>query len=165
MKKVLLTGMSGVGKSTLVEALAARGYRAVDVDQPGWSQHTPDGDWVWCESRVQELLATEDGAWLFISGCAENQVLFHSQFDHIVLLSAPTEVIVGRLATRTNNQYGKRPEELAEVLAYIATVEPRLRRIASCEVDTSVPFDGVVAQVLHLVGAAAAQQPEGNNVR
>lgn len=152
MKRVLLTGMSGVGKSTLVDELAARGYRAVDIDQPGWSEHAPDGDWIWCESRVQDLLAAEDGAWLFVSGCAENQIKFHPRFDAIVLLSASKDIVVERLATRTNNPYGKRPEEVAEVLGYMDTVEPRLRRVAHHEVDTSVPLTEVVTKVLQLVG-------------
>ena len=32
MKRVLLTGMSGTGKSTVINELAARGYKAVDID-------------------------------------------------------------------------------------------------------------------------------------
>ncbi len=32
MKRVLLTGMSGVGKSTVIGALAVRGFKAVDED-------------------------------------------------------------------------------------------------------------------------------------
>ena len=32
MKRVLLTGMSGVGKSAVLEELAARGYKAADTD-------------------------------------------------------------------------------------------------------------------------------------
>jgi predicted ATPase len=35
---VLLTGMSGTGKSTLIELLAARGYRAVDTDSDEWRE-------------------------------------------------------------------------------------------------------------------------------
>jgi hypothetical protein len=35
------------------------------------------------------LLATEDTEVLFVAGCEENQVRFHSQFDRIILLSAP----------------------------------------------------------------------------
>ncbi len=153
MKRALLTGMSGVGKSSLSEEIRARGFRAVDLDQPGWSASAPDGDWVWCEARVEELLAAEVGGWLFVSGCAENQVKFHPQFDTTVLLSAPREVVLQRLATRTNNPYGKRPEEVAEVLEYIDTVEPRLRRVAHHEVDTSAPLREVAVRVLHLVGA------------
>ena len=46
VKRVLLTGMSGTGKSTLITALAARGFKAVDMDEPEWSEYGPDGDWV-----------------------------------------------------------------------------------------------------------------------
>ncbi|HEU4324263.1 MAG TPA: AAA family ATPase [Roseiflexaceae bacterium] len=150
MKRILLTGMSGTGKSTVIGELRARGYHAVDMDEPGWSEHAPDGDWVWCEDRVRELLALEDGEVLFVSGCATNQVRFYPQFDAIVLLSAPAQVLVQRLTTRTNNPYGKRPEELAATLGYLETVEPLLRRGATCEIDTRAPIDQVVAAVVRL---------------
>jgi predicted ATPase len=38
VKRVLLTGMSGTGKSTVVRELAARGYKAVDADEGGLSE-------------------------------------------------------------------------------------------------------------------------------
>ncbi len=38
MKRVLLTGMSGTGKSTLIRELSARGYKAVDADSDEWSE-------------------------------------------------------------------------------------------------------------------------------
>lgn len=36
---------------------------------------------------------------LFVAGCEENQVRFHPEFDVIILLSAPAEVLA-ELATR-----------------------------------------------------------------
>ena len=108
--------MSGTGKSSVIRELAARGYKAIDADY-GWSECGPDGDWVWQEDRIHHLLSTEDSAVLFLCGCATNQGKFYSQFDHIILLSAPAAVIVERLCTRTNNPYGKAPDELALVLA------------------------------------------------
>ena len=38
MKRVLITGMSGTGKSSLLDELAARGYRTVDTDYGGYFQ-------------------------------------------------------------------------------------------------------------------------------
>jgi shikimate kinase len=150
MKRILLTGMSGVGKSTLIEALAARGYQAVDLDQPAWSEHDADGDWIWRAERVRELLARDDGELLFVSGCASNQGQFYARFAAVVLLAAPAPVLIERLATRTNNQYGKRPEELAEVLGYLESVEPLLRRGATHELDAAAPLDQVLAAVLRV---------------
>jgi shikimate kinase len=111
--------------------------------------------------RVQEALAHEEGETLFVSGCATNQVRFYSQFDAIVLFSAPAEVLIERLATRTNNPYGKHPDELAEVLGYLETVEPRLRRSATDEIDTRAPLDEVVAAVLRLSGVEEQRPPAG----
>ena len=166
MKRVLLTGMSGTGKSTVIEELAARGYKAVDTDYDGLSELVevpedeptgldPGQDWVWREDRIQALLSTEDADVLFVGGCAPNQGKFYPQFDHIVLLTAPAHVIVARLGTRTNNPYGKRPEEVARVLGLVRTIEPILRRGAEYVVDTSGPLDQVVASVLRLVDERA----------
>ncbi len=111
----------------------------------------PGQDWVWREDRIQDLLSTADADVLFVSGCSPNQGKFYPQFDHVVLLSAPAEVIVERLASRTNNPFGKRPEEVARVLLLINEIEPLLRAGAGHEIDTSIPLDQVVTKVLQLV--------------
>jgi len=162
MQRVLITGMSGTGKTSLIRELARRGYKAVDTDDdwPAWVTPVPDTaefgptdepDWQWREDLIQGLLSSDDADLLFISGCATNQGKFYPQFDHVILLSAPPELIVERLATRTNNSYGKRPEEVARVLSYKESVEPRLRRTASLEIDTRASLDEVVEKVLALV--------------
>ena len=152
MKRVLLTGMSGTGKSAVILALAARGHKAVDLDEPGWSETRSDGEWVWREDRVRTLLSADDAEVLFIGGCASNQVKFYRQFDEIILLSAPRDVLIERLATRTNSSFGKSPGELAQVLDDLEHTEPKLRQVASNEVDTTAPLDDVVAAILRLVG-------------
>jgi shikimate kinase len=75
---------------------------------------------------------------------------FLPQFDHVVLLSAPTTVIVERLGARTNNPYGKHPDEVARVLRLVENVEPLLRRVAGHEIDTSARLDDVVATLLQV---------------
>jgi shikimate kinase len=163
VKRVLITGMSGTGKSTVIAALAARGYKAVDTDDGGLSEVVavsddvrtgldPGQDWVWREDRIQALLSSDDADVLFLAGCSPNQGVFYPQFDHIILLSAPAHVIVQRLTTRSTNPYGSRPEDLARTLELLQTVEPLLRRGATCEVDTTMSLDQVVAQVLRVVG-------------
>jgi dephospho-CoA kinase len=151
MKRVLLTGMSGTGKSSVIDELRKRGFQAIDLDEPGFAEHDDDGNQQWCEWRVQAALDAAGEDTLFLSGCAENQVQFYPQLTDIILLSAPAEVLVERLRTRTNNPYGKRPEELAEVLSYLETVEPLLRRGATYAIETTIPLDQVVEQVLACV--------------
>jgi shikimate kinase len=142
--------MSGTGKSSVVRELVARGYKAVDTDN-GWSERQPDGRQLWREDAIERLLSTEDAEVLFVAGCEQNQTKFHAQFDHIVLLSAPIDTLVERLATRTNNPYGKTAEELSRFSEDVETVEPALRRIATHEIQTTMPVDDVVATILQLV--------------
>lgn len=165
MKRVLITGMSGTGKSTVIRGLAARGYRAVDLDCDDYSEWvvvtddsqrpgTPveaDRDWVWREDRVRELLATDGNGILFVSGCASNMGKFRQQFDHVILLSAAASVIVQRLKTRESNQYGKQSDQQARVLSLIEAVEPLLRRSADHEIDTGATrLKNVIAQIIQL---------------
>jgi dephospho-CoA kinase len=163
VKRVLITGVSGTGKSTVTAALAARGYRAVDADDPEFSElvdvpeETLTGlgsgtDWVWREDRIRDLLSGHDVGTLFVSGSSPNQGKFYAQFDHVVLLVAPPGLIADRLATRTTNDFGKNPEQLARALRIQQEVEPMLRRSADLELDTTAPLDDVVAAILRHVG-------------
>lgn len=155
MKRVLLTGMSGTGKSTVIAELAARGYKAIDTDYGDWHEWVVDDagepDWVWREDRIQRLLSTEDADVLFVSGTSSNQGKFYPQFDHVVLLSVPFSLLLERLAARTTNPYGKHPDEMARILGHVRTVEPLLRRTASAEVNTSVPVERVIETILSRV--------------
>jgi dephospho-CoA kinase len=146
----LLTGMSGTGKSAVVRALAARGYKAIDTDD-GWCQPLPGGRQLWREDAIQALLDADDADILFVAGCEENQVRFHPQFDTIILLSAPVQTLVDRLATRTSNPFGKMPADLRRVLDDMQAVEPLLRSVAHHEVKTTAPLAEVVTTILRLV--------------
>ncbi|MBY8875906.1 AAA family ATPase [Micromonospora sp. PLK6-60] len=156
MATVLVTGMSGTGKSTALAALAARGHRTVDTDTDRWSHWVtlPDGsrDWVWREPVIAELLATHHTGDLFVAGCKSNQGRFYPSFDHVVLLSAPAEVLLARVAARTTNPYGKRPAERAAILRHLAEVEPLLRATATLELDATAPVETIVAQLERLTG-------------
>ena len=158
VKRVLLTGMSGTGKSSVINALAACGYKAIDTDD-GWCEPQPDGRQRWRENAIDQLLATEDADVLFVAGCEENQVRFHPRFDLIILLSAPAEVLVERLVSRTGNSFGKSPSELERVLDDLRAVEPLLRHAADHEIRTVKPLSHVVTEVLRL--ASASGQAEG----
>src|SRR5689334_10024601 len=127
MKRVLLTGMSGVGKSSTLARLAERGYDTLDADGDAFTREvrTDSGtERLWIEDRIEAVLASSKADVLFVGGTVRNQVRFYPRFDEIVLLSAPASVIVERLTGRSNNPYGKQPEQLAETLQLLKTVEP-----------------------------------------
>jgi broad specificity phosphatase PhoE/shikimate kinase len=155
MSKVLITGMSGTGKSTVLGLLASRGHRVVDTDTDEWSHWVtqPDGsaDWIWRPDAITALLTDHRQGSLFVAGCKSNQGTFYPLFDHIALLSAPTDVLLSRIATRTTNPYGKTPEQRADILRYAAEVEPLLRATATIEIDATQPLPRVVREIESLI--------------
>ncbi|UQU62463.1 AAA family ATPase [Couchioplanes caeruleus] len=162
MAKVLITGMSGTGKSSALHALAGRGHRTVDTDTGEWSRWTtlPGGsrDWIWREDAMTALLSGPGEGHLFVAGCKSNQGAFHPQFDAVVLLSAPAGVLLARVAARTGNPYGKTAEERAAILEHLQVVEPLLRATATAELDATAPLETVTRQLEDLAAAAVVSR-------
>ncbi|MFF0265254.1 AAA family ATPase [Kribbella sp. NPDC004536] len=144
MTRILITGMSGAGKTTVLDELARRGRQTVDTDFDNWTQ-----DGIWNEARMADLLTQPD---VIVSGTVENQGLFYDRFHHVVLLTAPLDVLIDRVSRRTNNPYGKTPAQLAEIAHYVRTVEPLLRRGATLELDTRQPVSALADAIDNLSG-------------
>jgi dephospho-CoA kinase len=144
--RVLITGMSGTGKSSLVGELRRLGYAAYDADDDGYTERRPHGGWGWRAEAVQELVDRSTDPVLFFSGCSEEQSQF--EFDLRVLLTASESVMVERLACRETNSYGRTDAELERILSDRTVVEPLLRRTADLVVDTEVPVEEVAAVVV-----------------
>ena len=81
---------------------------------------------------------------LYISGCVANQGKFYPRFEAVVLLSAPTDMILERLAVRKTNAFGKTEAERDRIVQDLATFEQLLRTTSTAEIDTRAPLDEVV---------------------
>jgi len=75
---------------------AKLGFTVVETDDPGWKELRDDGEPVWREQRMSELLDADGDTTLYVSGCVANQGRFYDRFDAVVLLSAPADVILDR---------------------------------------------------------------------
>ena len=105
----------------------------MDTDDPGWREYRPyvrpldelhRGEWFWVEDQMSQLLESDDGRSLFVAGGVRNQDGFYDRFDAVVLLSAPADVLLERVARRTTNDYGELPLDRAEIVIDLAEIEP-----------------------------------------
>ena len=154
MRRVLVTGMSGTGKSGALVELRRRGFETVDTDEPGWTEWFDEEDgYLWREDRIAELLAQDRETPLVVSGTVSNQGRFYPDFDAVVLLSAPVGVLLSRTAGRTTNDYGKSAEERDLILEHVAEVEPLLRSTGTHEPAASRPLAEVVDDLARIATA------------
>lgn len=149
---MLITGMSGTGKSTVLAELARRGHRTVDTDEDGWSEEAPLADGTGVEQRwraepMARLLAEPGAPDLFVAGCVANQGDFYDRFAGVILLSAPVSVMLARIDARRTNPFGRSAADRARILADLKVVEPMLRQTSTVKIATDRPLEQVVAAV------------------
>lgn len=148
MSCILITGMSGAGKTTVLDELSRRGYRTIDTDYDAWV--LPDG--TWDEPRMSALLASDSP--LVVSGTVENQGRFYDRFSVVVLLSVPIEVLIERVSARNNNTYGNSEADQSAIREYVLDVEPLLRNGATLELDGRRPIPKLADEVERLILAS-----------
>jgi hypothetical protein len=133
---VWVTGISGAGKSTVCALLKGLGQQAADADEDGYSHwadrstgqpvaEPPDPvpagwldsfGWKIRRAKVEALAAGSHDRVAFLCGSAENEAEVRDRFDLIVCIVVDDGTLRERLATRTTNDFGKNPEELAAAL-------------------------------------------------
>lgn len=153
---MLVTGMSGTGKSTALAELKRRGHRVIDTNDPGWivETRTVSGpEPVWDLDRIRTLIDGHRTGWLFIGGCVANQGEIYDCFDAVVLLSAPVDVILNRVVDRAN-PFGSRADDRTKIASDLAAFEPLLRAGADREIVTTAPVPDVVTTLEQVASGA-----------
>ena len=123
-------------------------YLTVDTDYDGWE--LPGG--LWDEPRMSALLA--EHTTIAVSGTAQNQGRFYDRFEHVIYLRVPLEVLLDRVRNQTNNPYGRKAHQQADISRYVAEVEPLIRLSATLELDGLLPIAALADSVEHCLSSA-----------
>jgi RNase adaptor protein for sRNA GlmZ degradation len=151
MRRIFITGMSGTGKTSVIEELRTRGFTAIDTDYDDWcelSTVNDESEWLLQEDRLHALLAAPLTSPLFVSGCSSNQGKFYKFFDYKILFIAPLPVMRERVTSRTSNPYGKSEHEWAEICRNHELIYPLLKQSADFEIDSSTMTITEIADLL-----------------
>src|SRR4029079_9321991 len=144
-RNYLVEGLSGTGKSSVYEELIRRGYKAISTDR-AWKVNAPIHS-VWDEQKAVSELGSPEPEVLFVCGSSGNRDRFLPYFTKIFNLRIDDDTMRRRLQERTNNDFGKQPEELELMLRLNRSDE---KPAGAIDVDATRPLDQVVDEVLRL---------------
>ncbi len=137
MTIVFITGMSGVGKTSILDELSKSGINVVDSDYGYTIKNEDTEETLWDENKIMRLIDEYKNTHLVLSGCYANQSKFYKYFAYVVLLKADLKIIMQRINHRTNNDYGKSLEDKRDIINNLTYVQPLLEKSADIVIDTS----------------------------
>jgi len=169
-KSVLITAVSGTGKSTVCKALRAMGYDAVDIESvdglyelvnvktgevmPGnLEQISEDVDWNCNKLRLQKLVSSQALELTFYCGGMSNTFAVWDVFDLVIMLSISDEVTVKRLTTRQSGEFGSTNINRDWVLSWKHSFEKRLLNAGALSVNGEGAPQQVARRILSVVNA------------
>jgi dephospho-CoA kinase len=184
MPLVYVTGISASGKSTVLEELRKRGYRAYGVDEDGFGRWVDrrtgeehqlpedrrsldlhkwiaEHDWVVDVERIALLSdqSSRKGEIVYLCGVASGDAEVWEYFDQVCALVVDDDTIRERVARRTN-VFGKRPSELAQILGWNVGNAETYRELGAVIIDAT-QSPGAVADAVVSAAESGLGRPRG----
>jgi len=170
MSLIYITGNSGVGKSSVRNELQKLGYETHDTDEDGitsW-RHKISGklatrptnvsdrtnvwyeqhDWVMFRHRIEGLAKRATNKTIFLCGSTSNADEMFDLFGRVIYLTVDENTLRKRLTGRTNNDFGKVPDELSNILGWHDWLEEKYRNHGATMVDASRPLQDVIEDIV-----------------
>lgn len=173
-KSILITGISGVGKSTVSNKLNALGYKAYDVDDiPGLCamidkktgkpmvgyehdnlEKVVGMDWICDSKKLKSIVVNESGELAFYCGISSNIDEVWPLFDLVILLKVGHETTRHRLTHRTDNDFGRTKEVQDWIMTWKDRWEADVEEKGAVVIDAHRSIDQVVEEIIEKAKAA-----------
>jgi len=170
MPLIYITGNSGAGKSSVRKELQHRGYEAHDTDDDGITTwiHTATGrsterpedesdrtkdwydqhEWKMSRQKVEEFAKRAKSKLIFLCGSPSNADDMLDLYDKVVCLVVDRETLKDRIASRTDHDFGKAPDELKSILGWHDSFQDRYKDYGAVMVNAAQPLNKVVDEIL-----------------
>src|SRR5690625_183814 len=148
MQKVLLTGMSGVGKSTILNQLKVEGFLTVDLDNSGWINYdVKEEDYLMDTTKIIDFITLHEKEVVFLAGTTINQIHIYPYLDFVISLTAPLEVMKERIQNRENNPFGKTEDEWSKIVSDKVTFEEQIFKSSDYVILRDKPLQDVLKEI------------------
>lgn len=173
MPLYFINGVSGAGKSTILESLRSRGFEAYDVDvaepvtakwhndatgfiHPKSSVKAADRtktflaehSWKVPRQEVAELRNNASDKTVFFGGSVTNESEFIDLCDGTFSLMIDDKTMLQRLATRTTNDWGKSHQELELSLAANKELSAKYKTLSYTLIDASQSVEAITEEIM-----------------
>ena len=169
MSAYLITGEAGSGKTSIIHELARRGYSTFNTDdmpditrfydlntgQPTVTAPPAPIDftryaWNWDIPALQKLLTQAPSPGFFGAITSNSNANFHL-FKQVFVLIPSLANLKHPLQTRTANDFGKHPDELAGILKSFDQTGDYWRRNGAIVIDANPPVAIVADDILNRI--------------
>nr|WP_275426554.1 AAA family ATPase [Vagococcus silagei] len=156
MVKVLLTGMSGVGKSTVLKQISKSYSNSIDLDYDGWiHMDNLSNDRKMDTSRIISYIQEYNDKDIFFSGTTINQKEIYPYLDFIITLTAPIEIMRERILSRENNSFGKSNHDWEKIKNDKRDFEQLIIKSSDFVISTEQTVNNIVVEIYSLVGLSS----------
>lgn len=167
MKIFYITGVSGVGKSSVAQKLKEKGIYTIDIDSVKGLCHWIDNntqkisewhpgmsnDWykkhkyICDKKKLINLINNSNKDIVVVAGLADNRSEFSNLFHKVFLLHCKEETFIRRMAERENHNFGKHILEREMMLNLYKDFERKILDEGAVPMDTDKALKDVVDEI------------------